>query len=234
MKIGRLSFSIHQAAGISKQERANTFIEARQTEDFVSLATYRTSAANKLLALAELKLLWKLHTVTSHKVYAYGNTIAVLHGVASTYGREQIRTSLTGHNIRDFRHIGESHLILITIEFRRLPRQAIICSAITRLYPPSINITPCLHCLSLQYRADFFPTRKEFVRPRDCETKFPLYHYPTATRDGCKWPCFNCQGDLSATYPYCPATQAALQTLRDRTVSICNCHRYHLVGDNGT
>ncbi|KAH9359847.1 hypothetical protein HPB48_002446 [Haemaphysalis longicornis] len=228
--VGTLGFAIHRAAGLATQERADTFIKVRKRQNLVVLSTYWASAVQKLLSLTEITLLGIVHTVTCYKALDPANTRGVLHGVPLGFSREQIRASLVipGHRILDFRRMGDSHSIIITIEGTRLPREAIFCSAISRLYPPHIHCRPCLHCLSLHHRTDVCPTRTEFVRCRDCGTKFPPYQDPTDTPHDCQLRCFNCQGDHCATDHSCHAWKAATRALRNRARTIRNRYRYGL------
>ncbi|KAH9359851.1 hypothetical protein HPB48_002450 [Haemaphysalis longicornis] len=228
--VGAVSFCIHRAAGLSIRERADTFIKVRKRQNLIALVTYRVSAANKLLAIKKLTVLGNVHTVTCYKALDPSNTRGVLHGVPQSYSREQIRSSLRipGHKILDFRRMGESQSILITIEGHILPRQAIFCSAVARLYPPRVYCRPCLHCFGLQHRTDVCPTRKEFVRCSDCGTKFPPNQDPTDTPHDCELHCVNCHGDHSATDPSCQALRDATEELRNLNRSIRNRHRYGL------
>ncbi|KAH9370154.1 hypothetical protein HPB48_013076 [Haemaphysalis longicornis] len=67
INVGPFGFFIHQAAGLSKEERAETFIKVRKPRHFVSPNTFRTPTAHKFIVLTKLTQLRKPQTVTPYK-----------------------------------------------------------------------------------------------------------------------------------------------------------------------
>ncbi|KAH9375215.1 hypothetical protein HPB48_000711 [Haemaphysalis longicornis] len=73
-----------------------------------------------------------------------------------------------------FHRLGQMASLLITIEGPTLPRDAVLCSTVFKLYSPLPNSQECFHCFSWEHRTLVSPTQNVFLRCATCGTAFPL------------------------------------------------------------
>ncbi|KAG0440190.1 hypothetical protein HPB47_016379 [Ixodes persulcatus] len=212
--------AVQQAAHLTKQEcRDDTFIKLRSRQNLLAVDAYRDSAATKLLALQQLSLQGKLHPTNTYEANSPNNAQGVIHGVSLDLTDEAIHSELyiPSRRILQFRRLGQTAQLLVTIEGPTLPRHAILCSTVFRLYLPRPNSQQCKHCFSLEHRSLVCPNRVEFVCCAACGSRFPPDQNPSDIHHDCEPRCLNCNGEHAATDPSCPARFEATQSLQKRT-----------------
>ncbi|KAH9379436.1 hypothetical protein HPB48_016863 [Haemaphysalis longicornis] len=138
-------------------------------------------------------------------------------GVSERSHSKKSELLVPSRKILRFRRLGQTASLLITIEGPSLPRHAVLCSTVFRLYPPRPNSQQCLHCFRLEHRTLVCPNLNVFLRCATCGTKFPPDQSPSDTRHDCEPRCVNCSGEHPATDPNCPARDEATKVLRERT-----------------
>ncbi|KAG0413619.1 hypothetical protein HPB47_020646 [Ixodes persulcatus] len=211
--------AVQQAARLTKQESRDTFIKLRSRQNLLAVDAYRDSAATKLLALQTLSLQGKLHPANTYEANSPNNAQGVIHGLSLDLTDEAIHSELyiPSRRILRFRRLGQTTSLLVTIEGPTLPRHAILCSTVFRLYLPRPNSQQCKHCFSLEHRSLVCPDRAEFVCCAACGSRFPPDQNPSDIRHECEPRCLNCNGEHAATDPSCPARLEATQPLQKRT-----------------
>ncbi|KAH9368913.1 hypothetical protein HPB48_004412 [Haemaphysalis longicornis] len=211
--------AVQQAAHLTKQECRDIFIKLRRRQNLLAVDAYRDSAAAKLLALQQIALLGNSHPTITYEANNPNNAQGVIHGVSLDLSEDFLQSELLvpSRKILRFRRLGQTASLLITIEGPSLPRHAVLCSTVFRLYPPRPNSQQCLHCFSLEHRTLVCPNRNVFLRCATCGTKFPPDQSPSDTRHDCEPRCVNCSGEHPATDPNCPARDEATKVLRERT-----------------
>ncbi|KAG0414933.1 hypothetical protein HPB47_007904 [Ixodes persulcatus] len=190
--------AVQQAARLTKQESRDTFIKLRSRQNLL--------AANHSPA-------------NTYEANSPNNAQGVIRGVSLDLTDEAIHSELYIPSLRilRFRRLGQTASLLVTIERPTLPRHAILCSTVFRLYLPRPNSQQCKHCFSLEHRSLACPNRAEFVCCAACGSRFPPDQNPSDIRHECEPRCLNCNGEHAATDPSCPARLEATQSLQKRT-----------------
>ncbi|KAG0414408.1 hypothetical protein HPB47_008442 [Ixodes persulcatus] len=201
-----ISNQIRTTAQLTKQERLDTFIKLRAPQNLIAIDTYRPTAAEKIMALQHIAIQDKLHPLSTYIANDPNNARAVIHGIPLDVTDATIKEELyiQGRRIINFRRLGTTYTLLLTVEGPTIPRYAIFSSGVYQLYPPKPLNKLCLYCFSLQHRSDVCPNRTEYVCCANCGQKFPPSQIPSETPHECDTKCINCQGEHAATDPQCP------------------------------
>ncbi|KAG0420817.1 hypothetical protein HPB47_003277 [Ixodes persulcatus] len=205
--------AVQQASRLTKQESRDTFIKLRSRQNLLAVNAYHATLR------PPNSLLFKLHPANTYEDNSPNNAQGVIHGVSLDLTDEAIHSELyiPSRRILRFRRLGQTALLLVTIEGPTLPRHAILCSTVFRLYLPRPNSQQCKHCFSLEHRSLVCPNRAEFVCCAACGSRFPPDQNPSDIRHECEPRCLNCNGEHAATDPSCPARLEAAQSLQKRT-----------------
>ncbi|KAM7315802.1 uncharacterized protein ISCGN_005585 [Ixodes scapularis] len=201
-----ISNQIRTTAQLTKQERLDTYIKLRAPQNLIAIDTYRPTAAEKIMALQHIAIQDKLHPLSTYIANDPNNARAVIHGIPLDVTDATIKEELyiQGRRIINFRRLGTTYTLLLTVEGPTIPRYAIFSSGVYKLYPPKPLYRLCLYCFSLQHRSDVCPNRTEYVCCANCGQKFPPSQNPSETPHECDTKCINCQGEHAATDPQCP------------------------------
>ncbi|KAH7933917.1 hypothetical protein HPB49_019077 [Dermacentor silvarum] len=166
------------------------------------------------------------HPVLTYQANSTNTVTGVFHGIQCAVTDEELEREIDvqGAKILQVRHIGSSKTILIALEGRYLPRYALYCRLVIRMYQYRPRSMLCNSCLQIGHGADVCPHKKKFVACIKCGTKLPPGTNDDTPHD-CELRCGNCGGEHAANYPDWPVRQEADESRRE---AARNCKQHYL------
>lgn len=126
-------------------KKLDTYIKVHPDENLLAISTHRELAINKTLALIGITVKGTMYPIASYKAHEPCNARGVIYGVPLDWSTDHILDELRvpRHKTLGIRRLGQTKTILITNEGPQLPREAILCMLVLRIYP---RRTRCQQC----------------------------------------------------------------------------------------
>ncbi|KAH7941071.1 hypothetical protein HPB49_009761 [Dermacentor silvarum] len=208
--------SVVHAAALTTTEKKDTYVKVRTVQNLIAVDSYRPKAIEKLLRIRQISIMGTQHPVLTYQVNGTNTVKGVIHGIQCAVTEEELEreVEVQGAKILQIRRIGSSKTILITLEGTYLPRYALYCRLVVRMFPYRPRSMLCTSCLQIGHGADVCPYKKKFVACAKCGTKQPPGSNDDTPHD-CELCCRNCGGEHAANYPDCPVRQEADEARRE-------------------
>ncbi|KAH7931791.1 hypothetical protein HPB49_025905 [Dermacentor silvarum] len=208
--------SVVHAAALTTTEKKDTYVKVRTVQNLIAVDSYRPTAIEKLLRIRQISIMGTQHPVLTYQANGTNTVKGVIHGIQCAVTEEELEreVEVQGAKILQVRRIGSSKTILITLEGTYLPRYALYCRLVVRMFPYRPRSMLCNSCLQIGHGADVCPYKKKFVACAKCGTKLPPGSNDDTPHD-CELCCRNCGGEHAANYPDCPVRQEADEARRE-------------------